>query len=93
MVAPSPSFFVCSIANTIPAWPGWDSVDATTRIGTDAQLAAIGFFFTALIIEVLALGAEDDKREKKIARIGLLFSSSVRALSMLIRSTRRERSF
>ena len=73
MVAPSPSFFVCSIANTIPAWPGWDSVDATTRIGTDAQLAAIGFFFTALIIEVLALGAEDDKREKKIARIGLLF--------------------
>jgi hypothetical protein len=73
MVAPSPPFFVGVVVNITTVWPGWDSIDATTTISADAQLAAIGFFFTALIIEVFALGTEDDKREKKIARVGLLF--------------------
>src|ERR1700689_3527575 len=74
MVAPSPPFFVETIANLIvTVWPRWDSIDATTTISSEAQLAAIGFFFIALIVEVFALGAADDRREKKIARVGLIF--------------------
>jgi hypothetical protein len=69
----APLFFVGSVVNIITVWPGWDSIDSTTTISSDAQLAAIGFFFIALIVEVFALWTENDKREKKIALVGLIF--------------------